>query len=290
VAAQHIQEHLEEWQSIALAITALNTKTSEVGLIAHQLAQLISLLLLVAHNHLVCTYDDSFFQPHFDYLKKKDLVSNLNSFDARNMPLYSYIMHRGLVYLSEHWNDMAQFKTFVGVFATIPFAIAGEPLLATRIAYWFINKSAPPLPAVHLPLLEHRTKIDVKSMMEFFTADKNIEQYNHRGIFQTFVTSNTQLCERWIKDANERLVTCRSERLVQPVAICRLMTVMEYYCVANRVYEQKEQKANNFYSSGKAGSRIDKDNGEVKEWKNSRLPEGKLIIQSMLDGIKEKRN
>jgi len=153
-----------------------------------------------------------------------------------------------------------------------------------------MNKPASPLPAIHLPSLEHRTTIDVKSMMEFFTADKNIEQYNHHSIFQTYVTSNTKLCERWVKDANECLVIGRSERLTQQVALCRLMTVMEYYCVANRVYEQKERKANKFYSSGKAGSRIDKYNGEVEEWKNFRLLEGKLIIQLIRDSIKEKRN
>jgi len=130
VAAQHIKEHLEEWQAIVLSITALNAKTSEVGLIAHQLAQLISLPLLIAHIRLVCAYGDSFFQPHFDYLKKKNLISNLHGFNARNMPLHSYIMHRGLAHFSEHWNDMAQFKTFVDVFATIPLAIAGKPLLA----------------------------------------------------------------------------------------------------------------------------------------------------------------
>ena len=79
------------------------------------------------------------------------------------------------------------------------------------------------------------------------------------------IPSNTQLCERWVKDANECIVTGRSERLTQQVAICRSLTVMEYYNFANRLYEQKDCKSNKFYSSGKAGYRFDKCNGEVKD-------------------------
>ena len=62
---------------------------------------------------------------------------------------------------------------------------------------------------------------------------------------------------------------------------------MEYYNFANRLYEQKDCKSNKFYSSGKAGYIFDKCNGEVKDWKKSRLPEGKLLIQLILNDITE---
>jgi len=99
------------------------------------------------------------------------------------------------------------------------------------------------------------------------------------------VPSNTQLCERWVKDSNECIVTGRSERLTQQVALCCSMTVMDYYSVANLIYEEKDRKGNKFYTSGIVGSRIDKDSGEVEDQKKSRLPEGKLILETMLDGI-----
>ena len=130
----------------------------------------------------------------------------------------------------------------------LPLAIAGEPLLATRLVCWFLEKAPPPLPSTHLPSKEHRTTIDVESMINFFTVGKNIAQYSHHHIFDTFrpalneiangnelwvsdcsenmtkfknyiknawliVPSNTQLCERWVKDSNECVVTGRSERL-----------------------------------------------------------------------------
>ena len=120
MAAQHTKEHLDQWQTIALAIAALNAKTSEVGLIAQQLVQLLSLPIVLSHIHLVCAYDDSFFQPHFNYLKKVDSRSKIHGFNVRNMPLHCYIMHQDLVHISEHWNDMAEFRTFVSVFGRIP--------------------------------------------------------------------------------------------------------------------------------------------------------------------------
>lgn len=46
--------------------------------------------------------------------------------------------------------------------------------------------SAATIPVVHLPSLYHRTTIDIKSMMEFFTVEKIIEEYNHHHIFPTF--------------------------------------------------------------------------------------------------------
>lgn len=144
----------------------------------HRLAQLL-LPLLVAYVHLVCVYYDSFFQPHCRYLKKVDSCSNLHGFNARNMPLHSYIMHRDFINISEHWNDMLRFKPFIYAFTKItnpsytiynlvrtftnlvldkykkcfnqwwnknlPLDIAGEPILATRLVCWFMNKPAPPL-------------------------------------------------------------------------------------------------------------------------------------------------
>ena len=101
-AAQHVKHNLEQWEDIAIAIAVANTKSSEVGLITNQLLQLISLPLIVAHIHLVCAYDDSFFQKHFDYLKKRDSISKLHGFNARNMPLHAYIMYRDLKHISEH--------------------------------------------------------------------------------------------------------------------------------------------------------------------------------------------
>ena len=192
-AAQHIKQNLGQWEAIAIAIAVANTKSSEVGLIANQLLQLISLPLIVAHIHLVCAYDDSFFQKHFDYLKKRDSISKLHGFNARNMPLHAYIMYRDLKYISGHWRDMVEFKTFVDAFnliteqphtmqylvhnfislaidrytkhfnqwwtTNLPLAIAGKSLLATRLVCWFLEKSQPPLPSIHLPSKEHRTTL-----------------------------------------------------------------------------------------------------------------------------------
>ena len=69
IATQYINTHLTQWIDVMNVIVSTNAKTSEVGLIVTQLAQLLAYPMIIAHVYFVCAYNEYFFQKHFDWLK-----------------------------------------------------------------------------------------------------------------------------------------------------------------------------------------------------------------------------
>ena len=81
------------------------------------------------------------------------------------------------------------------------------------------------------------------------------------------IPSNTQLMKRWVKDANECCFNTKDENLTDAIAILRSTSIFRFRRKAMQLYGGRILGANQHRSAGVAGSRIDKNTGEVEETK-----------------------
>jgi len=83
-------------------------------------------------------------------------------------------------------------------------------------------------------LTEHNNaEVNVLDVMYFLIGTEQHATYNNASVLCTFSPSNNQLCERWANDANEYMVTGRSEKMTHQVVIYRSVTAMEYYNIVS---------------------------------------------------------
>ena len=78
------------------------------------------------------------------------------------------------------------------------------------------------------------------------------------------IPSNTQLVERWVKDANECTFNTKDEALSNALAILHSTTIFRFRRLALEELAQRELKANQHHTKGIAGQRVDKLTGEVE--------------------------
>ena len=72
------------------------------------------------------------------------------------------------------------------------------------------------------------------------------------------VSTNTQLVECWVKDANECYATGKYEHIVSLIGICCSATVFEYKHDSKIEAREQVVKGNQYFSTEKIGERIDK--------------------------------
>ena len=83
------------------------------------------------------------------------------------------------------------------------------------------------------------------------------------------VCTNTQLVERWVKDANECTYIAKNEFFSSLVAICRSATVFQYIEDVQQDTTTRDLQGNKFLTSGKNGERISKKTGEKEHVKRN---------------------
>ena len=100
------------------------------------------------------------------------------------------------------------------------------------------------------------------------------------------IPTNTQLVERWVKDANECTFNTKEEGLADAVALLRSVTIFRYRRKVLRMSHERVLSANQHRSGGKAGSRMNKNTGKVEETSKMDLVRGAfyncLVIAEVL--------
>ena len=182
--------------------------------------------------------------------------------------------------------------------------LGGEPQPATYLAHWLVGRGLPP-PA-SFESKKHHCTVDLHAMMAFLTKDKTPEEYHSKEFFHLHkpaieeialgkeirdndasecvkqfytyvkhsfftVCTNTQLVERWVKDANECFASGKDEHFASLVGICRSATVFEYKHDAKIEAKERVLKGNRFLTKGKMGERIDKQTGLVEKQDNDKV-------------------
>ena len=214
--------------------------------------------------------------------------------------------------------------------------LAADELPATYLAKWLLNEDQVLIdPELNYFSEKHNRSINVKNIISFLTYGKHREEYNqlpwflehlsairtiahgntlwneNKGVgtsvcmqnFRTYVKnkwfimpSNTQLVERYVKDANECTVTTKDPHFASLLAFLRSSTVFQFNSLAQATEEDRIIKGNQFLSTGRRGERIDKRTGETESKKEgtSNLPRGStysaFAIQCTLQRTKDLEN
>ena len=72
------------------------------------------------------------------------------------------------------------------------------------------------------------------------------------------IPTNTQLVERWVKDANECTFNIKDESLADAITILRSTTIFRFRRKALQLSQQRVLSANQHRTAGKVGVRINK--------------------------------
>ena len=78
------------------------------------------------------------------------------------------------------------------------------------------------------------------------------------------IPSNTQLVERWVKDANECTFNSKDETLSNAIAILRSTTIFRMRELALNELRTTELHANQHQTKGVAGEQMNKATGEIE--------------------------
>ena len=170
--------------------------------------------------------------------------------------------------------------------------LGGEHEPAMFLACWMLGHDLPVTPETFTSK-KHHCEVNLHAMISFLTKDKSPTDYHSREFFQMHqpaieelalgqklrdrnasecvkkfytyvkhafftVCTNTQLVERWVKDANECFATGKDEHFSSLVGICRSATVFEYKNDARIEAKQHVLKGNRYFTEGRIGERIDK--------------------------------
>ena len=101
------------------------------------------------------------------------------------------------------------------------------------------------------------------------------------------VASNTQLAERWVKDANTVTYLNRDEKFSNILAIIRSRTVLAFHDIAVDDNKHRTRKASHQFTRGCIGERLSKETGELEkldETKRDKL-KGAILISSIINQI-----
>ena len=182
----------------------------------------------------------------------------------------------------------------------IHLTLASDDAIPRRlVAAWLLGDPLNEEPPLTYYSNMHRTTIDSRDLMLFLTSNINASDFRKKFFFKNHVEAikkisegenlwdnvsnemvkfseyvernwliiptNTQLVERWVKDANECTFNTKEEGLADAVAVLRSVTIFRYRRRVLRLSRERILSANQHRSGGKAGSRIDKNTGNVEE-------------------------
>ena len=195
-----------------------------------------------------------------------------------------------------------------------------DPVPRRLVAAWLLGNPPSEEPPLIYHSNFHRTTINSKDLMSFLTSDINASDFRQKLSFQKHVRAirsisegenlwdnvsndmgqfieyvednwltiptNTQLVERWVKDANECTFNTKEEGLANAVALLRSVTIFRYRRKVLRMSHERVLSANQHRSGGKAGSRMNKNTGKVEETSKMDLVRGAfyncLVIAEVL--------
>ena len=105
------------------------------------------------------------------------------------------------------------------------------------------------------------------------------------------IPKNTQLVERWVKDANECTFNIKDESLADAIAILRSTTIFRFRRKALQLSQQRVLSANQHRTAGKVGVWINKNTGELDREKNVDQIRGafynNLVIYEVLREVRQ---
>ena len=194
--------------------------------------------------------------------------------------------------------------------------IAGDTLPAQYVCKWILGRPLiqPDCPESSYESSVHKTTINITDVGSFLTAKASLTEQRGKEFYSLHkaaiieiadgaslwesdsenlksfreyvkekwlvVCTNTQLVERWVKDANECTYSGKDEYFSSLIGICRAGTVFQYNIELQE--SDRELKGNRFYSSGKKGERICKKTGEQEVSKRGQVQIGTSIYSSFV--------
>ena len=99
------------------------------------------------------------------------------------------------------------------------------------------------------------------------------------------IPTNTQLVERWVKDANKCTFNTKDDNLSDAVAILRSTTIFRHRRKAIRLSEGRSLSANQHRTAGVAGSRINRNTGEEETKEKIKTVKGTFYNQVLINEV-----
>ena len=200
---QHMSKHWDKWRVIAHKICDYYGADTAPNKCASALIAQMSEPFLKAQLEFVNEFHAQWWNGHYVWLTEQDTLTLLPGFRAHHMSAFSYILVDSLKIQSSFWSQTFTSYNEVKVSVTkelekellikmekeffilsmgavekhfvqwkskqtLPFALAGEPIIATALAKWMCNQ--PPSDGSFSSII-YRRNIDVERVLHFLTTE-----------------------------------------------------------------------------------------------------------------------